>query len=53
MNNIMEEAKTTSRWFLIITMGRRTGHLALGIGQASGATITIIPEDFEEEKSAA
>ena len=50
MNNIMEEARTTARWFLVITMGRRTGHLALGIGQSSGATITIIPEDFEEEK---
>ena len=50
MNNIMEEARTTGRWFLVITMGRRTGHLALGIGQSSGATITIIPEDFEEKK---
>lgn len=50
MNYIMEEAKTTCRWFLVITMGRRTGHLALGIGQSAGATITIIPEDFEEEK---
>ena len=50
INHIMEEARTTSRWFLIITMGRRTGHLALGIGQSSGATITIIPEDFEEEE---
>ena len=50
MNNIMEEAKTTGRWFLIITMGRRTGNLALGIGQSAGATITIIPEDFKKEK---
>ena len=50
MNHIMEEAKTTNRWFLIITMGRRTGHLALGIGQASGSTITIIPEEFKEKK---
>ncbi len=50
MNYIMEEAKTTCRWFLVITMGRRTGNLALGIGQSAGATITIIPEDFEEEK---
>ena len=50
MNNIMEEAKTTGRWFLVITMGRRTGHLALGIGQSVGATITIIPEDFEEKR---
>jgi len=50
INHIMEEAKTTARWFLVITMGRRTGHLALGIGQSSGATITIIPEEFKEKK---
>ncbi len=50
MNHIMEEARTTCRWFLIITMGRRTGHLALGIGQSSGSTLTIIPEDFTEQK---
>ncbi len=50
MNYIMEEAKTTCRWFLVITMGRRTGNLALGIGQSAGATITIIPEDFEEKR---
>jgi 6-phosphofructokinase 1 len=31
-------------------MGRKTGHLALGIGKASGATLTIIPEEFQEEK---
>ena len=50
INHIMEEAKTTGRWFVIITMGRRTGHLALGIGQSSGATITVIPEEFREKK---
>jgi ATP-dependent phosphofructokinase / diphosphate-dependent phosphofructokinase len=27
-------------------MGRKAGHLALGIGKASGATLTIIPEEF-------
>lgn len=50
INHIMEEAKTTGRWFLVITMGRRTGHLALGIGQSSGATITVIPEEFGKKK---
>lgn len=50
INHIMEEAKTTGRWFVVITMGRRTGHLALGIGQSSGATITVIPEEFREKK---
>jgi 6-phosphofructokinase 1 len=27
-------------------MGRKTGHLALGIGKAAGATLTLIPEEF-------
>ncbi len=48
--NIMEDAKTTGRWYFITTMGRYTGHLALGMGKASGATITLIPEEFSGEK---
>jgi len=48
--NIMEDARTTGRWYFITTMGRYTGHLALGIGTASGATITLIPEEFSEDK---
>ncbi len=48
---LMEDARTTSRWYLVVTMGRKTGHLALGIGKASGATITMIPEEFNEKKS--
>jgi len=43
---LMEDAKTTSRWYFVVTMGRKTGHLALGIGKASGATLTVIPEEF-------
>ena len=30
----------------MITMGRKAGHLALGIGKAAGATLTLIPEEF-------
>jgi len=44
--NIHEDAKTTTRWYLIISMGRAAGHLALGIGKASAATLTIIAEEF-------
>jgi 6-phosphofructokinase len=47
---LMEDARTTSRWYLVITMGRKTGHLALGIGKAAGATLTIIPEQFPGNK---
>ena len=44
--NLMEEALTGQRWFLGVTMGRKAGHLALGIGKSSGATITLIPEEW-------
>jgi len=42
----MEESRTTNRWCLVVVMGRKAGHLALGIGKAAGAITTIIPEDF-------
>ncbi len=44
--NLMEDARTTGRWYLGVTMGRPTGHLALGIGKAACATCTVIPEEF-------
>lgn len=50
VKNIMEDAKTTGRWYFISTMGRSSGHLALGIGKAAGAHLTVIPEEFTEEK---
>ncbi|MDA8214152.1 MAG: diphosphate--fructose-6-phosphate 1-phosphotransferase [Nitrospiraceae bacterium] len=50
VKNIMEDARTMGRWYFITTMGRHAGHLALGMGKASGATITLIPEEFGEER---
>ncbi len=46
VRNLAEDGRTTSRWYLIISMGRAAGHLALGIGKAAAATLTIIPEEF-------
>lgn len=46
VRNLSEDARTTSRWYLVVSMGRAAGHLALGIGKASAATLTIIPEEF-------
>lgn len=46
VRNLHEDARTTSRWYLIVSMGRAAGHLALGIGKASAANLTIIPEEF-------
>ncbi|MCH7773104.1 MAG: 6-phosphofructokinase [Bacteroidetes bacterium] len=46
VKNLMVDAQTTSRWYFVISMGRKAGHLALGIGKASGSTLTLIPEEF-------
>jgi len=46
VKNLMVDAQTTSRWYFVITMGRKAGHLALGIGKATGSTLTLIPEEF-------
>jgi|SaaInl7_200m_RNA_FD_contig_21_456184_length_2963_multi_15_in_0_out_0_2 ATP-dependent phosphofructokinase / diphosphate-dependent phosphofructokinase len=48
--NLMEDARTTSRWYFVVTMGRKAGHLTLGIGKAAGATISVIAEEFPEGK---
>jgi ATP-dependent phosphofructokinase / diphosphate-dependent phosphofructokinase len=46
LRNLAEDARTTSRWYIIISMGRTAGHLALGIGKAAAATLMVIPEQF-------
>jgi len=48
VKNIMTDAHTTSRWYFVVTMGRKAGHLALGTGKAAGATLTLIPEEFSD-----
>jgi 6-phosphofructokinase 1 len=50
VKNLMVDAKTTSRWYFVIAMGRKAGHLALGIGKSVGATLTLIPEEFEGQR---
>lgn len=47
VRSLAEDARTTGRWYLVVSMGRAAGHLALGIGKAAAATLTIIPEEFE------
>jgi ATP-dependent phosphofructokinase / diphosphate-dependent phosphofructokinase len=46
VNNLMTDAMTTRRWYLVVAMGRSAGHLALGIGKSAGATVTVIAEEF-------
>ncbi|NNF05238.1 MAG: 6-phosphofructokinase, partial [Candidatus Eisenbacteria bacterium] len=47
---MMVDAETTNRWYYLVSMGRKAGHLALGIGKAAGATLTIIGEEFRNER---
>ena len=49
VKSLMVDAETTSRWYFVVTMGRKAGHLALGIGKAAGATLTVIPEEFQQK----
>jgi len=46
IESLMEDARTTERWYLVVSMGRKSGALALGMCKAAGATIAIIPEEF-------
>ncbi|MBZ0232137.1 MAG: 6-phosphofructokinase [Deltaproteobacteria bacterium] len=43
---LAEDARSSKRWYVVVAMGRQAGHLALGIGKAAGATLTLIAEEF-------
>ncbi len=46
VRSLMVDAETSGRWYFVVAMGRKAGHLALGIGKGAGATLTLIPEEF-------
>ncbi|MGO9602930.1 MAG: diphosphate--fructose-6-phosphate 1-phosphotransferase [Candidatus Binataceae bacterium] len=46
IESLMEDARTTGRWYIAITMGRKSGSLALGMCKSAGATLAVIPEEF-------
>jgi len=50
VNNLMTDAITTQRWYFVVAMGRSAGHLALGIGKAAAATLTVIAEEFPRDE---
>ncbi len=50
VRNLMEDSRTTNRWYFVVVMGRKAGHLALGIGKAAGVTVTLIGEEFPGER---
>jgi 6-phosphofructokinase len=46
VQSLMVDAETTGRWYFVVAMGRKAGHLALGIGKGAGATLTLIAEEL-------
>jgi 6-phosphofructokinase 1 len=46
VHNLMEDSRTTGRWYFVVVMGRTAGHLTLGVGKAASATLAVIPEEF-------
>lgn len=48
LHTLMTDAETCERWFIVTSMGRKAGFLALGLGIAAGATLTLIPEEFRD-----
>ncbi len=51
LKNLMTDSQTTGRWYIVGTMGRNAGWLAMSIGAAAGATVTLIPEEFTERST--
>jgi 6-phosphofructokinase 1 len=53
LESLMEDARTTARWYVVICMGRKSGSLALGMCKAAGSTLAVLPEEFPEHASLA
>jgi len=51
VKNLMQDSQTTGRWYLVTAMGRSAGWLTMSLGLAAGATLSLIPEEFEEHSS--
>lgn len=49
LESLMEDARTTARWYVVVCMGRKSGSLALGMCKAAGSTLAVLPEEFAEK----
>lgn len=52
LSHLMEDARTTARWYVVVVMGRSAGHLALGAAKAAGTTLAVVAEDQPGERIA-
>ena len=47
LKNLMADAQTAPRWYIVVAMGRKAGHLAMGVGKAAAAPLTVIAEEWQ------
>jgi ATP-dependent phosphofructokinase / diphosphate-dependent phosphofructokinase len=47
VEHLVEDARSTARWYLVIAMGRTSGSLAVGMCKSAGAAVAVIPEEFQ------
>jgi 6-phosphofructokinase 1 len=50
VRNLTADSRSAPRYFIVEAMGRSAGHLALGIAEATGAQLALVPEEFKTEK---
>jgi 6-phosphofructokinase 1 len=50
VRNLTADSRSAPRYFIVEAMGRSAGHLALGIAEATGAQLCLIPEEFKTGK---
>lgn len=48
LESLMEDARTTTRWYVVVCMGRKSGSLALGMCKAAGSTLAVLPEELPQ-----
>src|SRR5580704_6483324 len=53
LESLMEDARTTERWYVVVCMGRKSGSLALGMCKAAGSTLAVLPEEFAHDATLA
>ena len=50
LSTLLEDARTSGRWFIITMMGRNAGHLTLGAAHSSNATLAVVAEEYGDRK---
>lgn len=47
---LKNDARSMGRWYIVVVVGQKAGHLSLGIGKAAASNLTVIPEEYQNKK---